>query len=193
MKRFAFVLLLLSASMVSSGSAHATAVVYDFGKALRILSGSTTVPPEWDGIWTHQDSVYDCTTGFKYVSSSSDTLCSGQVYTQDPGGSGVTFDCTGTADATTIHVTCTGSAVVVPDSCQVTFVIQFDATRTSNSYRSVTTVNATYSGTGLVCSLLPATCTRIVAYGTRTGPAPAEYCLTPATRTTWGHIKTLYR
>jgi hypothetical protein len=34
---------------------------------------------------------------------------------------------------------------------------------------------------------------KIVSYGTRTGPAPAEYCLTSTRHPTWGQLKILYR
>lgn len=192
MTRPAALLLLLCALMAPSGSAYAKTVSFDFGGALRVMSGSITVPPEWDGIWTTQDSTYDCTTGLIGTSSGADTLCTGQVFTEAAAGSPVTLSCTGTADATTYHVTCSGSADVFTD-CQVTYDIQIDGTRSSESFRSVTTTTATYSGTGTGCNLLPGSCTRVVTYGTRTGPAPAEYCLTPAKRTTWGQLKMSYR
>jgi hypothetical protein len=190
--RLAFVVLLLSASMMPSGPARAGTAAYNFGRVLRVADASVVVPPEWDGLWATQDSVYDCTTGFKSFSSGVDTLCAGQVYTQDPGSSPVTLTCTGTADATSFHATCSGSAEVFAD-CQLLMEVQTDATRTGDSYRSVTTISTTYSGTGLGCDLLPATCTRVVSYGTRTGPAPVDYCLTPAKRTSWGQLKVSYR
>jgi len=192
MKRIACVVLLLSASALLPGSAHARARVFDFSGALRVMGNTVTVPPEWDGVWTVQDSVYDCTTGFKYFDTSTDTLCSGQVIQQDTTGVPVTIDCNGSADATSYHVTCTGSMDVFTD-CQVTYDIQTDATRTSNSFRSVTTMSVSYSGTGTGCDLLPGSCTRTVSYGTRTGPAPLDYCLTPTRRTSWGQLKVSYR
>ena len=71
--------------------------------------------------------------------------------------------------------------------------IQIDRIRTGDTYRSVTVTNVTYSGTGLGCDLVPPSCTKVVSYGTRTGPAPAEYCLTPVKRATWGQLKVAYR
>jgi hypothetical protein len=192
MKRSAVVLLLLFASVVLSGSAFAKAFEFGFGGALRIMSGSVTVPPEWDGIWAMADSTYDCITGLKGTSALADTLCSGQVYTQDVAGSPVTFICTGTADATSFHVTCTGSWDIITD-CQITYDMQTDATLSGDNYRSVTTTNVSYAGTGIGCSFLPPSCTRVVTYGTRTGPAPSAYCLTPVKRTTWGQLKISYR
>jgi hypothetical protein len=66
-------------------------------------------------------------------------------------------------------------------------------TRTGESYYSVTTISTTYSGTGAGCSSFPASCTQINSKGTRTGPAPAAYCATPARAATWGELKSLYR
>jgi hypothetical protein len=191
MNRFAL-LLLLSALLLPAASAHAAPATYDFHDVFKILSGSVVIPPEWDGVWTTQDSLYDCTTGFKQFVSGSDTLCSGQVYTQDSGGNPFNLVCTGTADATSFHATCTGSGDIITD-CLLTMEMQIDGTLTANSYRSVTVTNMSYSGTGTGCDLLPASCTRSVIYGTRTGPAPPLYCATPAKRTTWGQLKMSYR
>jgi len=192
MKKLSVVFLLLLAAMLLSGSAQAAPTGYNFGRALRIMSGSFTVPPEWDGIWSTQDSTYDCTTGPTGTSSGLDTLCAGQVFDENSPDGSLTFTCTGTADATTVHATCSGSSTVLPD-CQAIFDIQIDVIRSSESYRSVSTTTVTYSGTGTGCSLLPGSCTRIVTYGTRTGPAPSVYCLTPVKGTTWGRLKMLYR
>ena len=191
MYRFALALL-LSASMVPAGAAHATPVAYDFNQVLRLTSGSITVPPQWDGVWTTQDSVYDCTTGFQQLVTGADTLCSGQVYTVSSAGSPVTITCTGTADATSFHATCSGTGTIFTD-CQLTIDIQIDAILTGDTFRSVTTTNTSYSGTGTGCNLLQPSCTRSVTYGTRTGPAPTAYCLTPAKRATWGQLKETYR
>ena len=188
MSRFA-IALLLSAALLPTGSAHASPVASDFRDGLRLASQSVIVPPEWDGIWMTQDSVYDCTTGFKAFSSGTDTLCSGQVYAQ---GGVLNLVCNGTADATTFHVTCSGSETVFTD-CTALVDIQIDGVRTGNSYRSVAVTNASYSGTGTGCSLLTPTCTRSVTYGTRTSAAPSAYCATPAIPTTWGQLKVKYR
>ena len=179
--------LLLSASLLPAGPAHANPGAYDFSLARSLLS-EIKVPPEWDGVWTTEDSLYDCTTGFKSFFSSADTLCSGQVYN----GGSLNFTCSGTADATSFHATCSGSEPVFTD-CLLTFDIQIDGTRTGDSYRSVTVTNSSYSGTGTGCDLLPPNCTRSVTYGTRTGAAPSAYCLTPVSQTTWGQIKVKYR
>ncbi len=193
MRRLAMVVLLLSAPLLLSRPARAGAAShFDFAGALRAASSTITVPPEWDGIWATQDSVYDCTTGFQSYGTGLDTLCANQVFNGGTGDSQFTFTCTGTADATTIQTTCTGTGEVFPD-CQVTMVVQSDAVRTNDTYRSVTTMNTSYSGTGTGCDMLPSSCTRTVSYGTRTGPAPSDYCSTPAKPTTWGRLKVTYR
>ena len=74
-----------------------------------------------------------------------------------------------------------------------TIDLQIDVVRTNDTYRSVATVNTSYSGTGTGCDLLPPSCTRTVSYGTRTGPAQTAYCETPARQTTWGRLKVTYR
>jgi hypothetical protein len=192
MRRPVLALLLLAALIVPHRSAHATPAAYDFSKALRALAGSVKVPPEWDGVWTTQDSVYDCTTGFQALEVGADTLCSGEVFTQAAIASPLTLDCNATADATTFHATCSGSADVMT-GCTLTVGIQIDAIRTSSSYRAVTTTDMGYAGSATGCDQLPASCTRTVTYGTRTGPAPSDFCVTPAKRTTWGQLKVSYR
>ena len=104
-----------------------------------------------------------------------DTLCSGQVFTENAPGSPLAIVCNGTADATTFHATCSGSDTVFTD-CLVTFDIQVDGVRTGESYRSVTTTNTSYSGTGTGCDLLPATCTRRAA-----GSSNVELMTSPRT------------
>ena len=191
MKRLAVICLVSLFVALSFGSAYARPSTHGFGAALRAMDGPITVPPEWDGIWTTADSTYDCTAGFTEYSTGKDTICGGRAYSQAPPGP-VTFTCNGTSDATSIHVTCSGSSEIFPD-CQATYVIQTDVTRTGETYRSVTTIDVTYSGTGEGCSLLPSSCTRDVTYGTRTGPAPLDFCLTSVKRSSWGQLKILYR
>jgi len=191
MNRLAVGYLLLLTTLLAFGPSHADPAAPRDGNAFRLLAGSITVPSDWDGIWTTQDSVYDCTTGPMSTSSSVDTICSGQSFNGGSSG-GSPFTCTGTADATTIHATCTGSSAAGTD-CQADYNIQMDVTRTNTTYKSVSTINVTYSGTGLGCDLYPPMCLRVVSYGTRTGPAPTAYCNTAVMRPTWGRLKTLYR
>jgi hypothetical protein len=192
MRRFVLLFLLLSATLLPAGSALASGVPLDFGRPFKLLGTLDNVPAEWAGVWTTQDSIYDCTTGFMSSSSGADTLCTGQALTQSVPNSPIVFTCTGTSDATTYHLECNGSVEFFPD-CQTVMQIVTDGTRTSESYRTVSTITTTYSGTATGCDLIPGSCLRIVAYGTRTGPAPADYCTTPAKRTTWGQLKVSYR
>jgi hypothetical protein len=163
--------------------------------AARAATSSYTVPPEWAGVWVDQDSVYQCPaltlTG---TSTSTDTLCAGQdvMAGLDTGGFEFTLDCTGTATATTLDVTCTGSAEVMA-GCTVTMTIHTQGTRTSDTAVTVTTSQLSYSGSAFGCDLLPASCTRRVSRSTRTGPAPAAYCSTPALPQSWGALKVRYR
>jgi hypothetical protein len=155
------------------------------------MSASIVVPLEWDGIWSLEDSTYTCTGTPTGTSSSLDTLCTG-AQLEPSTGSPIQFTCTGTADATSTHLTCIGSMDLFPD-CKATYQIQMDGTRTGDTYLFVTTVNVTYSGTGTGCDLYPPSCTQINSHGTRLGPAPPAYCVTPARPSSWGKVKILYR
>lgn len=191
MKRLSVVALLGLTVLLSSGSAHAAPKPRGIGSALRALGGSIVIPPEWEGRWTTADSTYDCTAGFTSYSVDEDTICGGQVFSEE--ANGVQMNCSGTADATTMHATCTGSSEIFPD-CQINFSTVIDVVRTGTTYRAVTTINITYTGTGVGCDFIPPSCTRIVTYGTRVDDPPVGFCeVTPIRRTTWGQLKTHYR
>src|SRR5213593_1854942 len=104
MRRLALTLV-LPASMLLIGSVQASSVPESLARMARI---SVIVPPEWDGIWTTQDSVYTCEGVFQGSSTDADTICGGKDYSPS-GPMNITLVCTGTANATTIDVTCTGS------------------------------------------------------------------------------------
>jgi len=160
---------------------------------LRSAGGSITVPPEWDGVWASEDSIYTCEGTFQGVESYLDTLCAGQVFGYtDSGDPGITFDCTGSATSTTVNATCSGSSDIVPD-CTVTIANSFVATRTGGTYVATATSSINYAGTALGCDLIPDSCMRTVTYATRLGPAPIEYCVTPTQSSTWGQIKVRYK
>ena len=179
---------ILAVALIGPSTAEAAAP-RSFGDVLRMLGGATPVPQEWDGVWAREDSIYLCDGPLQIAVAQEDTICGGSVY--DPGNPNV-LDCTGTATATTIDMTCTGAFEVFPD-CQSTYTIHTVMTRTGDSYHSVSTISSTYSGTGEGCDLLPLSCQRIVSDGTRTGAAPADYCVTPTRRHTWGQLKSIYR
>ncbi len=160
---------------------------------LRSAGGSITVPPEWDGIWASEDSVYTCEGAFQGIDSYLDTLCAGQVFgNQESGDPGITFNCTGSATSTTVSITCTGSSEVVPD-CTVTISSNSEATRTGDTYVATSLSSFNYAGTAIGCDLIPDDCQRTVTYATRLGPAPIEYCVTPTRASTWGQIKVRYK
>lgn len=191
MKRLAasFVLLFVLAAPSAS---HATAApspprtLKEMIHALR-LSGGVTLPTGWDGEWSAQDSTYDCTGALLGTDSSVDTLCGGApVY-----GDG-SFDCTGTADDDAINVTCVYSMQIVPD-CQWTLTTHLRATRTGNSFFAVFTILNDYEGTAPECGFFEDSCEQQNSHGTRLGPAPPEYCATPARPASWGELKLLYR
>ncbi len=155
----------------------------------RALGPAATVPPEWDGIWQTTDSVFTCTGGLQVASTGSDTLCGGK---EIPSPGGINYTCTGTADATTIHMTCTYGFDPIPD-CHSSSEMVIDGTRTGDAFYQIVTSNTTYSGTGFGCNLIPPQCSITHIRGTRTGPAPSDYCATATLPTTWGKIKAIYR
>jgi hypothetical protein len=152
------------------------------------LSGGIIVPTEWSGIWSIQDSTYDCPNVFKSTSASVDTLCTGHNgFEGDP-----TFTCTGSATSTTFQQTCDGTFNVFPD-CDAAFHLETHGTRTGDSYVAISTLTVNYVGTGTGCDLVPPSCTQIDSRGTRTGPEPVAYCASPVREATWGRMKAMYR
>lgn len=187
--RFALLALaatLLAAASVQAAPRHAPR----FGTVLALLGGGQNVPSAWAGVWQNVDSTY---TGCDVLvpagsSSETDTLCTGQTLLPDTTGFG-SMDCNGTVTDTQVDVTCTGSSAF--DSCTVDFTYHITGTRTGNSALFVTTLTQHYSPPS-ACFFLPDACTRFVSRGTRIAPEPPT-CGTPARRTTWGTVKTLYR
>lgn len=153
--------------------------------------GAVVIPTEWGGIWAVVDSTYDCAGVLQSVESNADTLCPGQPAMDTQAFPGQ-VDCTGSADGTSINVTCTGTAELFPD-CNQNFYSNLHGTRTGESYFVVSTTQITYTGTAAGCDLVPGFCSQVNSHATRTGPAPPEYCQTPARATTWGTLKVRYR
>lgn len=189
MNRVVFVSVLVLSLSLARGSSAAAPHAAGLVSALRAMGGPVTVPPEWQGIWTVQDSVYDCMGNPMSTSTGADTLCTGDTYDQNPGG--VQYNCSTTINAGTVHWTCNASIEIFTD-CKASYAVQGDGTRTGDSYVFVSTSNVTYTGTGFGCNLVPQSCTRIVSRGTRTDASPTA-CLTPAQTTTWGRLKVIYR
>jgi hypothetical protein len=188
-RRFTLTFVLL-AMMFVMRSASATPQHLDGDHIMRAAVTTLLAPAEWDGVWTTLDSTYTCAGAFQSTSAGSDTICGGKDYTPGGSGSPFTIDCTGTADATTIDMTCTGSGDLFTD-CTETFTMTVHGTRTGDTYHLVSTIDATFSGTA--CSFFPPSCTQVDSWGTRTGPAPIGYCSTPTRAASWGRLKTIYR
>lgn len=183
-------LTLLFASTFAAGIASASSVPPHVASLLKAARAQVAVPPEWDGIWTTADTAYTC-EGFSLgaLPPGADTLCGGQEYSNTD-ANGTTFNCTGTANATTIDLTCTGSGETEP-GCTGDYTMTIKGTRTSTTFFTVYTINGTY--TGDTC-LTPTSCLQLNSHGTRTGAPTAADCLaTPTKRTTWGELKILYR
>ena len=183
--------LVLSLCLIATEAAAAQPPTLGGRHFLKLAGVSDPVPPEWAGVWTTVDSVYDCNGVFQSTSTNTDTLCAGQTFDPDT-GSECPFECTGTATPTSVNMHCTGTCEVFTD-CNATFDTDFVGTRTGDTFSSVVTMNITFAGTGEGCDLIPDNCTQINSHGTRTGPAPEDYCATPAEDTTWGQVKSRYR
>ncbi|MCC6350038.1 MAG: hypothetical protein IT347_10670 [Candidatus Eisenbacteria bacterium] len=193
MKQIATLFLVLCASallpaMASAGQKN-IGLTRIFGTAH--VAASITIPPEWGGIWDVTDSTYDCLGNFQSVDTEPDTLCPGtQVIGDDENP--VVWDCSGTADANSVNVTCTGSSELMPD-CVANYTYTISGTRSSDSYFVVTTISITYSGTAKGCDMIPPYCSQNNSHGIRTAPTPVSYCQTPVRPGTWGELKVRYR
>lgn len=181
-------LFVLCAAILQAGPAQ-TQPIPKIKDILSALSPTATVPPEWNGIWEATDSIFVCTGEFEEVLTGTDTLCSRAEMPPPPGFG---YDCTGTVDATTAHMTCTMQYDPYPN-CHASASAEVEGTRIGDTYYFVITNRTTFSGTGVGCGSLPAQCSIIRSHGVRTKPAPPEYCLISTLPTTWGSIKAFYR
>jgi hypothetical protein len=146
-----------------------------------------TLPPAWSGIWSYSDTTYACGNPTPtYSSSGLDTLCAGQDVL---GGSGSTYNCTGSFTDTDGNVTCTAVDTAFT-GCSYTVTINIVATRSGDTYTSTTTTTTTWSPAS--CAGVANSCYVTNSHGTRTGPQPPN-CGTPVVPLTWGRIKLLER
>lgn len=182
--------LVLGALFLLVGSALASPRGASIEGLLRAIPGTVKVPAEWDGVWVEVDSVYDCNGALQSTSAPTDTICGGQVFDQAVPGFSIVFDCNGTEDATSFDIICTGISNVSTD-CDASFTVHAHGTRSGDTFFTVSRIDVEYLGAG--CYGLPPLCRQVNSHGTRTGPAPADYCLTPTKPSTWGRLKTLYR
>ena len=190
MKKMATTLFLFSiALLATAGKANANPPI-DAQYIHRLLGGGPTIPPEWAGIWSVTDTVYQCPNSFQSTSTVLDTLCIGMEVDPPEQDPSFTFDCTGTITATTINQTCTGQGDF--SGCTVNFIITIVGTRSATSYDITTTMNATYSGPS-PCDIIPPQCFIINSHGTLVDPKPSAYCDTPTVPMTWGKVKGIYR
>jgi len=189
MRRLTLTLVLFAAVFLIK-PAHGSPSPQKVLQLMRQARASIAVPTEWDGEWNTLDTVYTCLGAFQSTSTSTDTICGGKDYSPNGYGSPINFQCTGSATATTIDMTCVGSGELFTD-CNGDYTIVTHGTLSGSSYHTVTTINVTYSGTA--CDFLPPSCNQIDTWGTRIGPAPVAYCATPTRSSSWGQVKVLYR
>ena len=185
MKSLALAVLILGAGLVGRAAANPFATHHSGSPV--VASGGFTVPVEWAGVWTFNDTTYKCPGILQGTSTGNDTLCTGEVIDAYPNGT-----CTGTSDLNTIDETCTASGEIFTD-CSYNISFHIHGTRSGDTFSSVTTINTTYTGTGAGCDLLPPSCQQVNSHATRIGPAPPEFCATPVQPSTWGKMKAAYR
>ena len=123
MKSLALAVLLLGAGLVGSAAAGPFSMHHSGSPV--VATGGFTVPAEWAGVWTSIDTTYMCPNIFQSTSTSTDTLCVGQVLDEYPDGT-----CTGTSDLNTIDETCTASGEVFTD-CQYNIAFHIHGTRSA--------------------------------------------------------------
>jgi hypothetical protein len=191
MKRMLVAIMLLVLGITGSiARAGVPRTTPGFALRAQTMIQNTPAPPEWAGVWTTVDSTYvPCELPFGSRSTGADTICAGKTFEQ-PSDPMFNVTCSGTADATTFHQHCTGTADL-GGGCTGTVDITIDGTRSNDTFRTVSVVTFTPDTPGPECTAI---CIRLVSYGTRTGPAPSDYCTTTAARpSSWGRLKILYR
>ena len=167
-----FMLVLAAAAALVHSPAHA---------------GSVPVPPEYIGIWDYTTVVRDCDTQqILFQGAQRDTVCAGDTF--DPSFGQFELECTGTINATTIDVECTGQFVVDP-KCVANLHYVIDGTRNGDSWITTSTIETDYVGAG--CPIGDS-CTVTTSTGTRVDPNP-NCEAQPVEPGTWGQIKHSYQ
>jgi hypothetical protein len=193
MTRLITILTIISTGLLVSGAAVAPGSAGTVTRGVALVAAEDFyVPPEWAGIWNTNSTSSICGGGTIGSSSDPDTLCAGAPLLV-PGEEGlpITYSCSGTVDATTVDVTCTGSTEIFQD-CQQMVTVEYDIVRTGDEYTSTVVMTTTHVGTGVGCSDIPDSCIQSEGTGTRVAPAPGTCPQTPVTSASWGVIKTLY-
>lgn len=160
--------------------------------ALALMAGPAAaqveIPAEWEGIWETQIDLYDCDTNFLLFSTTAtDTICEGDVLEQ-PEGEDSALDCTGSADANSYTLNCTGTEEVAP-GCTATYTYVATGTRSGDSYTAEATMDITFSGD---CGI-PDSCQRTEITGTRISSDPGPCEQTPVESWSWNTVRSLYR
>jgi len=151
---------------------------------LKALVTDPVWPAEWAGIWNVSTTERDCTTHAIVDSyAEADTFCSGGIF--DSGDPGLV--CEGTIDATSVNVTCTGSASEL--GCTVTITSSVMGTRSGDTLSGTGHYEIVYSGT---CGGLPDECGDEEFTGTRIDGEPASCGSVPVVPTRGGLIKAKY-
>ena len=155
-------------------------------------SAGVTVPPEWAGIWTSVDSVYNCASGaLLKVVELTDTLCAGQDLPADPNVPSYLSippsTCPGSADATHIQVHCQVGGGLCGEACWVTDMLDLDATRQSDFAFWSWTTQSISSCHASICDLCVLTHRRSL----RIAPPPCG--IVPTQPESWGELKARYR
>lgn len=148
------------------------------------------LPPEWEGIWSDVDSVYDCTTqALIKVVSQNDTLCADEQVGDDPHipppFGGVT--CAGTGNATELQSHCAVSGLC-GEACGLDYTSDLDAVRTGEA--------AFWLWTTKFVSNFPShnSCSLTRRHGTRIQAGPLAVCTSVPTKpSTWGNLRARYR
>jgi hypothetical protein len=184
----------VSAILLSPAGADAK----PYSTKLRLSSATgfpqVIVPAEWSGVWTLQDSTFDCLGMKTDAITENDTLCTGQnIYEvpEDLEGLGLDINCTVDVTPTTLEISCTATGTVGPD-CLLTYTYEGSAVRTGDTYRATTHLSITVDGVDPACSFFPDQCIDGRTSAVRIAPQPTAYCATPAVQTTWGQVKSRY-
>jgi len=145
-------------------------------------------PEEWGGIWELESVNEDCETG-ELISESAvtDTLCPGtSIEGIIEAGGTIDVTCQGSADATRIVATCSGSFEVFP-GCTAEVDWSFDGTRGGDTMVLDQQIVISYQG---ACLGLEDTCTDNRVDGVRIDSAWSDYCApTGVQQRTWGAMK----
>ena len=193
MARMIAILMVIATGLLVTGTALVAGTAGTVTRNVtRSAADDFTVPPEFAGVWNNSATTTVC-GGIQIATSAGlDTLCAGApLFVPGDDDPSLQVDCTGTVNATTVDVTCTGSSEIFPD-CQQIVTIDYDVTRTGDQSTSTVVITTTYVGTGEGCSDIPDSCIRTDGTGTRVSAAPGTCLQTPVTPSSWGVIKTLY-